>query len=98
MISYYTMYRKRAGEGPPVALFVLRERGQQAILWSHRSQAWQRNPELVLGVLQNPQNWDRLRQVDRAEAERAAVVVTAAAEYLPDEATLRWLLREGSPA
>jgi hypothetical protein len=91
MLSYYALYREEAGKGPPGGIIITDERTGDALLWSHRERAWSYDPDLVDRWLGDPDNWDRFKPVNRAEAEIVTMVVTRAQEALPDEDTIRWL-------
>jgi hypothetical protein len=98
MLSYYALYREEAGKGPPAGIIVMDERTGDALMWSHRAGAWRYDPDLAVRWLDDPDNWDRFKPVDRAEAEIVTMVVTRAQEALPDEDTIGWLFqRQGRP-
>lgn len=95
MLIYYALYRDTAGQGPPVGIFILEEQTGDALLWSHRATAWRRDAELVERVLGDSENWDRIERVSRDAAEHVTMMVTRTEFALPDEETLRWLMRKG---
>jgi hypothetical protein len=99
MISYYAVYEQEVGEGPPRGIIITDERTGDAIVWNHQTKAWRYDPELAGRWMDDPDNWDRYKPVDRAEAEIVTMVVTRAQEALPDEDTIGWLFRtKGRPS
>nr|WP_296069473.1 hypothetical protein [uncultured Actinoplanes sp.] len=65
----------------------------RAVLWSVLHRAWISAPGTAAGLLYNDENFDRLRNVDRDTAERAARENLAV--ELPDEDKLFSIAEEG---
>ena len=98
MLAYYAIYKDDItvdNPQPPAGIFILDTKTNDALLWNHRSKAWQYDPRLVLEFLDDDRNWDRVEEVDRATAERITVEITKASygyiQELPDEDTIRWI-------
>ena len=97
MYSYFALWKKRIGDGPPVGIFVKDPETGDALLWNHRQKAWQYNPDLVARFLFDDRNWDRYESVDRETAERVTLGITGW-EVLPDEETIAWIFSwKGAP-
>lgn len=98
MIAYYSLYQREAGVGPPEGLLVLETETGDGLYWDHRAQAWRYDRALVARTVFDWKNEDRIDPVGRADAEQVAMVVTGAAEPLPDEDTIRWIFQwQGEP-
>lgn len=96
MLSYYVIYRTDE-QGEPAGLFVMDAGHGQAVLWDHRARAWAYDPGLVVRFLDDYRNFDRYRNVSRAEAEAVAETVTGG-EKLPAEGELRAMFESGAGA
>jgi hypothetical protein len=55
-----------------VAQLIEASRPLQAVLWSVRRKAWIYGPGLAVRFLYDEQYWDRVRTIDRPEAEQIA--------------------------
>ncbi|WP_433129725.1 hypothetical protein ACQPWW_05420 [Micromonospora sp. CA-240977] len=93
-LTYYAIYRSDDSR-VPAGLFVLEVGYGRALLWDHRCGSWAFDPGLVMRFLNDHRNVDRYDTVDRAEAERIAVVVTGS-PALPDEETFHLMLANGA--
>ncbi|MFG1839348.1 hypothetical protein ACGFH8_13025 [Micromonospora sp. NPDC049175] len=93
-LTYYAVYRSDENR-VPAGLFVLDAGRGEALLWDHRCGWWAYDPNLVVRFLDDYQNIDRYDNVDRAEAERIAPIVTGS-PGLPDEAAFRLMLVNGA--
>jgi hypothetical protein len=98
MLAYYALYDRAAGVGPPRGLLVEEVKTGDGLVWNHRIQSWQYNPGLVARTVHDWRNEDRLALVERAEAERVALLITDGQESLPDEETIYWIFQwKGEP-
>jgi hypothetical protein len=93
---HYTAVLKADMSGRPtsvVAYQLLDGRPLRAVLWSVRHKAWVSAPAIAAGLLYDDENFDRLRNIDRAEAARIAN--EALHVELPAEGDLNALADEG---
>jgi hypothetical protein len=71
----------------------LDDRPLRAVLWSARHSAWISAPETAAGLLYDDRNFERMRNLDRAAAERTAREALLA--DLPSEDELTSIAEEG---
>ncbi|MEU8816351.1 hypothetical protein [Actinoplanes sp. NPDC048796] len=65
----------------------------RAVIWSVRHGAWVSAPQIAAGLLYDDRNFDRLRNIDRAAAEK--ISLEALHVELPSEADLNAIADEG---
>jgi len=96
-LAYYALYRSNVTDPELAGIVVLETQNSDALLWDHSQKAWVYEPETAHRILFNRKNLERIRPMDRSEAEQVTRGVTGG-EALPDEETIRWLFRwKGEP-
>lgn len=96
-LTYYLLYTRSIADRAPASVVLLEPTTSDALLWNLREKAWVYDPPSAQQILFDQANWDRFREVDRAEAEAVTPGITGG-EPLPDEETIRWLFQwKGEP-
>src|SRR5262245_23254274 len=72
MLAYYTIHDTAAPQDPAKGICVLETSSGEAVLYNHRTQAWEYNPELVNSLVFDLRRPGLAREVDRATAEQVA--------------------------
>src|SRR5690349_15918477 len=96
-LTYYALYKRNTTDPNASSIVILSPTTTDALLWNRRERAWVYDPTAAHRILFNQDNWNRFKEVDRAEAERITPGITGS-EPLPDEETIRWLFQwKGEP-
>ncbi|XVV12757.1 hypothetical protein ACQP2X_49640 [Actinoplanes sp. CA-131856] len=93
---HYTAVFKPDLSGKPTSIIAyqpLPGRPLRAVVWSWLHKAWVSAPGTAAGVLYDDENFDRLRSVERADAEQISREVLHV--ELPSEADLNAMADEG---
>jgi hypothetical protein len=96
MLYYFAIYVKDIEDYPDqeASGVFIRGRHRESILFDHRTQTWRFDPETVGSWMAGSQAEFRQKVVDRAEAERIAMVITNGASPLPSEETILQVFAE----
>jgi hypothetical protein len=96
MLAYYAIYETTNRQGPAKGICVVDPRTGDALIWNHRNEEWEYNPELAGRLIFDLRSPGRTKEVDRPAAERIAVDLALRRPLPAEEEIQQLLLRKGA--